>query len=231
MEAIILAGGLGKRLRGVIDDVPKPMAPVEGRPFLAFVLDQLIAAGFQHAVFAVGYRHAAIRSYFGTDYKGLDLRYSVEPEPLGTGGAIRLACDQASARDVFVLNGDTYLELDFRAMLDAHATAGAELSIAICEVPDAARYGALELAQGRVQRFLEKGQSGRGWINAGTYVLSPELRARLRPAGAFSFEHDLLVPAVRSIRPLAFRTSGRFIDIGIPEDYARAQEMLAQRAR
>ena len=226
MEAIVLAGGLGTRLRGVVDDVPKPMAPVQGRPFLALILDQLVAAGFKTAIFAAGYRHEAIRSYFGEDYCGLALRYSVEREPLGTGGAIRLACAHAAGRDVFVLNGDTYLELDFRAMLDAHATAAAELSMAICHVPDVARYGALEVNDGMVQGFLEKGRSGPGWINAGTYVLGPELRARLWPQGAFSFEQDLLEPEVRSIRPLAFRSSGRFIDIGSPEDYARAQTLF-----
>ena len=229
MEAIVLAGGLGTRLRGVVDDVPKPMAPVQGRPFLALVLDQLVATGFKTVIFAVGYRHEAIRSYFGDDYRGLALRYSVEREPLGTGGAIRLACEQATARDVFVLNGDTYLELDFRAMLGAHAAARAELSMAICHVPDIARYGALEVDDGVVQGFLEKGRSGAGWINAGTYVLGPDLRARLLPQGAFSFEHDLLEPEVGSIRPFAFRASGLFIDIGIPEDYARIQQVFSRR--
>ena len=227
MEAIVLAGGLGTRLRGVVDDVPKPMAPVQGRPFLAFVLDQLADAGFKTVAFATGYRHEAIRSYFGADYRGLALRYSVEPEPLGTGGAIRLACDYVRARDVFVLNGDTYLELDFRAMLDAHTAAGAELSLAICRVPDVARYGSLELSDDTVRGFDEKGRSEPGWINAGTYILGPALRARLRPQGAFSFERDLMAPEVRSIRPLAFRSSGRFIDIGTPEDYARAPSFFA----
>jgi D-glycero-alpha-D-manno-heptose 1-phosphate guanylyltransferase len=229
MEAIVLAGGLGTRLRGVVDDVPKPMALVQGRPFLAFVLDQLVAGGFEAAIFAAGYRHVAIRSYFGDAYRGLALRYSVEEKPLGTGGAIRLACDQTHTRDVFVLNGDTYLELDFRAMLDAHAHGGAELSMAICHVPDVARYGALELTDGIVQRFVEKGRSGPGWINGGTYVLGPELRARPWPHGAFSFEHDLLGREVGSIRPLAFRSSGLFIDIGIPEDYTRAQQLFSGR--
>jgi len=229
MEAIVLAGGLGTRLRGVVDDVPKPMAPVHGRPFLALVLDQLVAAGFTTAIFAAGYRHEAVRRYFGEHYRGLALRYSVEREPLGTGGAIRLACEQADAPDVFVLNGDTYLELDFRAMLNAHARGGTELTMAICHVPDVARYGALELCDDRVQGFLEKGRSGPGWINAGTYVLGPDLRARLRPQGAFSFEHDLLAPEVRSIRPFAFRASGLFIDIGIPEDYARIQQIFSRR--
>jgi D-glycero-alpha-D-manno-heptose 1-phosphate guanylyltransferase len=228
MEAIVLAGGLGTRLRGVVDDVPKPMAPVQGRPFLAVVLDQLVDAGFKIAIIAAGYRHEAIRSYFGADYRGLALRYSVEHEPLGTGGAIRLACAQADARDVFVLNGDTYLELDFRAMMEAHVRAGSHLSMAICHVSDAARYGALELCDDRVQRFLEKGRSGPGWINGGTYVLGPDLRARLRPQGAFSFEHDLLGRKVKSIRPLVFRSSGLFIDIGIPEDYTRAQQIFAE---
>jgi D-glycero-alpha-D-manno-heptose 1-phosphate guanylyltransferase len=229
MEAIVLAGGLGTRLRGVVDDVPKPMAPVQGRPFLALVLDQLVAAGFTTAIFAAGYRHEAIRGYFGEDYRGLALRYSVEREPLGTGGAIRLACEQAGASDIFVLNGDTYLELDFRAMMNAHVHAGSHLAMAICHVSDVARYGALEVDDGSVQRFLEKGRSGPGWINAGTYILGPGLRARLRPQSAFSFEQDLLAPEVASIRPLAFRSSGLFIDIGVPEDYARVQELFRRR--
>jgi D-glycero-alpha-D-manno-heptose 1-phosphate guanylyltransferase len=176
----------------------------------------------------VGYRHEAIASYFGEDYRGLALRYSVEHEPLGTGGAIRLACVQAHTRDIFVLNGDTYLELDFRAMMEAHVRAGSHLSMAICHVSDVARYGALELCDDTVQRFLEKGRSGPGWINGGTYVLGPDLRARFRPQGEFSFEHDLLEPEVGSIRPLAFRSSGLFIDIGVPEDYARAPQIFAE---
>ena len=228
MEAIVLAGGLGTRLRGIVDDIPKPMAPVQGRPFVAFVLDQLVEAGFETAIFAAGYRHEAIQSYFGADYRGLALRYSVEREPLGTGGAIRLACEQAYARDVFVLNGDTYLELDFRAMMEAHVRAASHLSMAICHVPDVARYGALDIGDDLVHGFLEKGRSGPGWINGGTYVLGTELRARLPPQGAFSFEHDLLEPEVGSIRPLAFQSSGLFIDIGSPEDYARIQQIFSQ---
>jgi NDP-sugar pyrophosphorylase family protein len=226
VEAIVLAGGLGLRLRSVVDDVPKPMAPVQGRPFLAVVLDQLVGAGFQTAILAVGYRHEAIRAQFGDDYRGLALRYSVEREPLGTGGAIRMACAQTGAQHVFALNGDTYLELDFQAMLSSHVRLGAELSMAICHVPDVARYGALRLRDETVQAFLEKGQSGPGWINAGTYILAPALRARLPPAGAFSFEHDLIGPEIATIRPRAFRCSGRFIDIGVPDDYARAQVLF-----
>jgi D-glycero-alpha-D-manno-heptose 1-phosphate guanylyltransferase len=225
MQAIVLAGGLGTRLRSVVDDVPKPMAPVHGRPFVAFVLDQLVDAGFETAILAVGYRHQVIQSYFGADYRGLALRYSVEHEPLGTGGAIRLACGQASERDVFVLNGDTYLEVDFRAMLEAHVRAGARLSMAICRVTDVARYGSVTVSDGIVTGFREKGKSDRGYINGGVYVLGVDVRDSL-PHSAFSFEHDVLAPQVESLRPLAYMASGLFLDIGVPEDYARARTLL-----
>jgi D-glycero-alpha-D-manno-heptose 1-phosphate guanylyltransferase len=231
MEAIVLAGGLGTRLRGIIDDLPKPMAPVAGRPFLALVLDRLVAARFETAVLAVGYRHEAIRGHFGESYRGLRLRYSVESEPLGTGGAIRLACEHVSVRELFVLNGDTFLELDFRAMLATHTGAGAELSMAIHEVRDAGRYGALDVEGDVVRGMHEKGYAGPGWINAGVYVMGPGLRARFRDRQAFSFESDLLVPEMASIRPRAFRAPGLFIDIGVPEDYARAGKLFSGRAR
>ena len=231
MEAIVLAGGLGTRLRSVVEDLPKPMAPVAGRPFLAFVLDQLLTAEFETAILAVGYRHEAIRAHFGDDYRGMRLIHSVESKPLGTGGAIRLACAFVQARDVFVLNGDTFLDLDFRAMLAAHTAATAQLSIAVCHVPDVARYGALDLDDGTVRGFREKGSSGSGWINGGTYVLGSALRARLPAAGAFSFERDVLMAEVRAMQPLAFRTDGVFIDIGVPEDYERAKVLFATSER
>lgn len=226
MEAIVLAGGLGTRLRSVVGDLPKPMASVNGRPFLAYVLDQLVAAGFEASVLAVGYRHEAISGHFGNAYRGMALRYSVESEPLGTGGAIRLAWQEGGSPEVFVLNGDTYLETDYGAMLAAHREAGSQLSIAVHHVADTARYGALEIADDRIVGFREKGATGPGWINAGTYLLDSALRTRLPSHGHFSFEQDVLVPEVRSIRPLACRTPGLFIDIGVPDDYARSPSLL-----
>lgn len=228
MQAIVLAGGLGTRLRSVVQDLPKPMADVGGRPFLAYVLDQLAAARFSTIVLAVGYRHEAIRGYFGASHRGVALSYSVEGEPLGTGGAIRLACEKVQSGDVFVLNGDTYLGLDYRAMLDAHRRGNALLTIAVCEVPDVARFGALQIEQEIVRGFREKGRAGAGWINAGTYVLGETMLARLPWPGAFSFEQQVLVPQVETLRPLAFRASGPFIDIGVPQDYARAAELLQE---
>jgi len=227
MEAIVLAGGLGSRLRSVLPDLPKPMAPVHGRPFLAKVLDELAAAGFRMAILAVGYRNEAIQEHFGESHGALRLGYSVEAEPLGTGGAIRLALEQTAARHVFVLNGDTYLKLDYHAMLAAHRDALATLSMAVRSVPDAGRYGALDIKQGRIQEFLAKGRSGPGLINAGVYLMSRELLDRYTLPAVFSFETDVLMPHVSELMPLAFRTAGTFIDIGVPEDYARARHLLA----
>lgn len=204
------------------------MATVGERPFLAYVLDQLAAAGFASVVLAVGYRHEAIRAYFGASYRGIALNYSVESEPLGTGGAIRLAWEMARAGDVFVLNGDTYLGLDYRAMLETHRKSKALLTIAVCQVADVSRFGALEIEGGIVRGFQEKGRSGTGWINAGTYVLGDGLRVRLPAPGAFSFEQQVLMPQVGELRPLAFPASGPFIDIGVPEDYARAAGLLQE---
>jgi len=227
MEAIILAGGLGTRLRSVVADLPKAMAPVAGRPFLEHLLDLLARAGFASAVLAVGYRADAIREHFGDRYRGLPLAYSIEGQPLGTGGAIRLAMNQASSPEVFVLNGDTFVDVDFSAMLAAHHRAPATMTIAVHEVCDAARYGALDIAGDRVRGFLEKGRAGRGWINAGVYLLARTLLDGEALPAAFSFESDYLVPNVAALRPLAFPTEGLFIDIGVPEDYARAQSLLA----
>lgn len=230
MQAIVLAGGLGTRLRSVVPDLPKPMAPVAGRPFLAWILDRLVEAGFDRVVLAVGYRHDAIRDHFGQAYRGLPLRYSVEDRPLGTGGAVRLARNQIDADAVFVLNGDTYVDVDYGAMAAAHRRAQASMSIAVHRVADAARYGALEVQDGRVRGFVEKGRTGPGLINAGTYLLCAALVDTLPQGRAFSLEQDLLVPRVGAIRPLAFTAEGLFIDIGVPDDYERAQGLFAHPA-
>ena len=227
MEVIILAGGMGTRLRSVVPDLPKPMAPVAGRPFLSWVLDRLNDAGCENAILAVGYKHEAVSTYFGGHHLKLPLHYSIEEQPLGTGGAIRLAADQITQYPVFVLNGDTFLDLDYQAMLAAHQHARAGLSVAVCRVPDVSRYGALELEGDVIQGFQEKGRSGPGYINAGVYLLSAEVIQRIPTGETFSFEQQLLVPQVHELKPRAFLTEGRFIDIGIPEDYDRAQHLFA----
>ncbi len=227
MQAIILAGGFGTRLRQVVPDLPKPLAPVAGRPFLAIVLEQLRAQGFTKAMLAVGYRHEAIRAAFGERFGALRLSYSVEDQPLGTGGAIRLAARACSNQDVFVLNGDSFVELDFVAMRTAHQRAAARLTVCAVEVADASRYGRLLVEDSCLVGFAEKGSAGSGLINAGVYLMRRDLLETLGLPEAFSFELDVLAARLQALRPLVHRASGRFIDIGVPEDYARAQGMFA----
>ena len=227
MEAVVLAGGLGTRLRSVVPDLPKPMAPVAGRPFLEILLDRLAATGFERVVLSVGYRHEVIEAHFGPRHRHLELVYAVERQPLGTGGGLALALAEPRAAAASVFNGDTYLELDPAAMLQAHVAAGARLTLAAVAMADVSRYGALEIVEERVTGFAEKGRQGPGWINGGVSLLDPALVLDAGLTPPWSLETDLLMPRLAEIRPLAYRTQGRFIDIGIPEDYARAQNLLA----
>ena len=229
-EAIVLAGGFGTRLRGIVDDVPKPLAPVAGRPFLAWLLDRLAAGGMRRCILATGYLSDVIEQRIGARWQGMEIAYSVEPEPLGTGGAIRLAATRLQGDAAHVLNGDTWLEYDPVALEDTARAAGASMTIALARVDDVARYGAVDIDNGRVTGFREKGESGPGWINAGCYFLGADALAALPARDAFSFEQDVLQPRVQERAVAAFTETLGFIDIGVPEDYARAQLQFAGRA-
>jgi D-glycero-alpha-D-manno-heptose 1-phosphate guanylyltransferase len=228
MEAIILAGGLGTRLRSRLTDLPKSMAPVGGRPFLAYLLDQLLRADCPRVILSVGYLREAITMAFHDNYHGMRVDYAIEESPLGTGGAIRLAMAQARESCVLVLNGDTYVDVAIDAMPAFHVASGRPLTMAVTQVTDTARYGGVVVENGEVTGFVEKGRSGPGWINAGLYVMSRDF---LWPEGLdapFSFETGVLFPFVDRIRPAAFPHTGDFLDIGIPEDLDRAQTMLSR---
>ena len=229
-EAIVLAGGFGTRLRGIVDDVPKPLAPVAGRPFLAWLLDRLATGGMRRCILATGYLSDVIEQRIGARWQGMEIAYSVEPEPLGTGGAIRLAATRLQGDAAHVLNGDTWLEYDSVALEDTARAAGASMTIALARVDDVARYGAVDIDNGRVTGFREKGESGPGWINAGCYFLGADALAALPVRDAFSFEQDVLQPRVQARAVAAFTATAGFIDIGVPEDYARAQLQFAGRA-
>jgi D-glycero-alpha-D-manno-heptose 1-phosphate guanylyltransferase len=227
MEVIILAGGLGTRLRSRLPDVPKSMAPVAGRPFLQIVLDQLAAAQCRRVILSVGYQRAMIMDAFGESYRGIALQFVIEETPLGTGGAIRLALAEVEEPQAIVINGDTYLDPDWREMLALHERAGGPMTMAVTHTEDMARYGGVLIDAERVVGFIEKGRSGPGWINAGAYVLSRNFPWPGDVASRFSFENDVLVPFVDRLRPAAFRHYGHFLDIGVPEDLDRAQTELA----
>jgi D-glycero-alpha-D-manno-heptose 1-phosphate guanylyltransferase len=225
-EAIILVGGLGTRLRPVVPDLPKPMAPVGGRPFLAFLLDALARHAFRRIVLATGFRGDQIQRVMTDRWQGMDLVYSHEAEPLGTGGAIAQAARLLHGGACFVLNGDTYIELDFSTFHRLAASAGGRLGIAVAHVSDVARYGAVMVEGDRVCGFSEKGRSGSGYINAGAYWMSRRLFAVLPRDRAFSFEADVLVPLAEGERVAAYTATAHFIDIGVPEGYFRAQALL-----
>ncbi len=226
MEAIVLAGGFGKRLREVVPDVPKPMAPVAGKPFLEILLYALARKGFGRVVLSLGFMAEKISGHFREQFAGMELVYVVEDHPLGTGGAVRLALANCQQDHVFVFNGDTFLDLEVDAVERLWQERHHPIMVGRA-VPDTKRYGRLLTAHGRVTRFAEKGVTGPGLINAGCYVFDRyQLDGFVLPQ-AFSLETDFLVDAVRRMPVDVFVTEGLFIDIGIPEDYARAQTLLA----
>lgn len=225
-EAIVLAGGLGTRLAARLKGIPKPMAPVAGRPFLEILLNQLRLAGCARVMLSVGHLHAAIERHFGASFLGMRLNYVLEETPLGTGGALRKALRYAAHENVLALNGDTFLDADYAAMLRFHRRQAASLTMAIAHVPNVARYGRVLTEGNRIAGFEEKGRSGPGWINAGAYVLSRQIEWPAALKQEFSFETDFLAANVGEISPAAYQVDGFFLDIGVPEDLDRAQTAL-----
>lgn len=231
-EAVVLAGGFGTRLAHVVPDVCKPMAPVAGRPFLRFIMDQLAGAGFDRVVVADGYRREQIEGFFGSAYRGMAIEYSPEETPLLTGGAVKRALGRCRADWVFVLNGDTWLDVDFAAMETAAADAPENSSavIAVKRMRDFERYGTVDVdAGGALTAFHEKRPCEEGLINAGVYLLRGDALDGMPEK--FSLESDYFERVVGDGALRAVECAGGFIDIGVPEDYELAQTMLASLAK
>jgi D-glycero-alpha-D-manno-heptose 1-phosphate guanylyltransferase len=226
MRAILLAGGAGTRLREVVQDVPKPLAPVAGRPFLSYLLDLLEARGMTEIVISVGYLGQMIMDTYGGRYGTMSIRYAVEEQPLGTGGGLRNALAQIDRFPVFALNADTLLDLDYAEMQRGFVRAERSLGLAVRSVNDTARYGRAVVRDDRVIAFEPAGRSGQGIINAGVYLFGRNLLKDCGLPERFSFEQDFLEPGAGQLQPFAFMTNGYFLDIGVPTDYARAQKEL-----
>ena len=227
-EAIILAGGFGTRLQSVVKELPKPMAPVGGRPFLTYILDYLIDYNYSKVVLSVGYLHEKIEEYFGSQYKSLKISYAVENEPLGTGGGIFYALSQCTSENVLILNGDTLFKADLDALGEFHEQHQSALSIILRQVSDTSRYGSVQTDENqRIISFTEKNNSiGAGMINGGIYLINNNFAQKLPLPKKFSFEKDLMEKLYKQEQFFAMPSDGYFIDIGIPEDYARAQKEL-----
>jgi NDP-sugar pyrophosphorylase family protein len=232
MTAVILAGGLGTRLRSVVADRPKILAEVLGRPFICYLLDQLTVAGIRRIVLCTGYLAETVSSLLGNRYGAAELLYSVETSPLGTGGALRLALPLLDSDPVLVLNGDSYCGVDLRQFAATHRHQGARASLVLATVADIGRYGAVTVApNGTITSFAEKGeQTGAGLINAGIYLLEQRIIATMAEAEPVSLERDIF-PGLIGNGLFGFRQSSRFIDIGIPEDYRAAAAFFVNTPR
>ena len=224
LTAVILAGGLGTRLRPVVGDFPKVLAPINNRPFLSYILDQLICCGFSRVVLCTGYGADKVRATFGDFYKDLSIMYSRETVPLGTGGALRNAIPYVKDEHILVMNGDSYIDVDLNTYIEWYFQNDIIVSLLLTMVSDTGRYGRVDVdGDGLVSQFVEKGESAiPGWINAGIYILEQSLFLQTHTGGSFSLEHDFFPKFVgKGLR--GFQSKGAFIDIGTPESYDKAE--------
>lgn len=222
------------RLRGTVPDLPKPMAPVNGRPFLEYQLDYWLAQGIGHFILSVGYRREVIMSHFGNTYGGARLEYAVETEPLGTGGGLLLALDLLPGKDDFLLlNGDTFFEVNLARLAAFHAKRQSDWTLALFRTREAGRYMGLEVdKEGRILSLRTGTEQVDRLANGGVYLISPRI---LRASGLHSGQRvsleDEIMPGVLTAggRFFGLECEGRFIDIGVPEDYQRAGAFVAGR--
>lgn len=227
ISAVLLVGGIGTRLQSVISSTPKPLAPVGDAPFLQLLVRQLRSQGIRRLVMCTGYLADQVENEFGDGRRwDVEIVYSKELSPLKTAGALKLAeCYLAQDKDFLVLNGDSFLEMDFHEFIRLHRDHGGLITVAAREVPDAARYGTLQLdANNRIIGFREKmGASVEGIINGGVYAFRRSIFEHI-PEGPASLETDIF-PRLLEHGVHAVEQQGMFIDIGTPEDYTRAQTL------
>lgn len=229
--AIILAGGFGTRLQTIVSDLPKPMAPVNNRPFLDYQFAYLKHYGIKQVIVSTGHLSEKIRTHYGNEYKGLKIGYSHEETPLGTGGGIRMALEKCAHETVLVLNGDSFFDVDIQKFYDIHLSQHSDISVALRRVSDAVRYGTIETGESnRIISFKEKAvTAAEALINGGVYILNKKLFLAHTPGLInFSIEKDFFVTQLNNLMIKGFEFSGYFIDIGIPEDYKKAQHELKE---
>lgn len=228
LTAAVLLGGLGSRLRPIVADRPKALAPVRGRPFVSFVLDRLAAAGIRRAILCTGHLGGQVRERLGNACGAMSLVYSHETAPLGTAGALRLALPLFESSPVLVLNGDSFCDADLGRFVEWHVSKGARATLLLARVGETGRYGRIEtLPDGCVTAFLEKGpERGPGLINAGHYLIERDLLEEIPPGGRVSLEEEMF-PAWVGRGLYAWSGASRFLDIGTPESYAAAERCLA----
>lgn len=226
-EAIILAGGLGTRLRSAVPDLPKCMAPINGKPFIAFVIGHLQKQGIEKFILSLGYKSEAIIDFINTEYSMMNVEYSIEDEPLGTGGAIKLACSKATSENIIATNGDTLFKVNLDKLSGLHQEQNAECTLSLKPMQNFERYGVVELNNNQsISSFREKQFYNQGLINGGLYALNVQEFLQKYFPEKFSFEKDYLEKYFTQGKMFGSVQNEYFIDIGIPEDYERAQKEL-----
>ena len=226
MEAIILAGGLGTRLRDVVKDIPKPMAPINETPFLHYLFEWLSNYPVNNVLLSVGYKSETISNYFNTNYKGISIKYANENMPLGTGGAIKYALSKTVEDNILIINGDTYFPININRFAQFHQTNKSDISIALKHMTDFDRYGSVQILNHKIITFNEKQHLKEGLINGGIYMINKKAIDFNYLPDNFSFETEILEKYVDkgSINGMIFNET--FIDIGVPEDYKKACNIL-----
>lgn len=225
MECIVLAGGLGTRLRGTIGDYPKCMAEVNGKPFLHYIFEMLALQGCSKIILSLGYKHEVITEWIATTQRNFAIDYVIEEQPLGTGGGIQLAMQKATDANVLVFNGDTLFRIDANKLLQYHEEKGAATTLVLKEMYNFERYGTVHTDDnGCILSFEEKKPTDIGWINGGIYAINRQAYLNKQLPEKHSFEKDYLEAYIHEHTFYGMHSDAYFIDIGIPEDYARAQQ-------
>ena len=229
-ECIILAGGFGTRLQSVVKDVPKCMAEVSGKPFLKYLFDYLDQQGFDHVILSLGYKSQYVIDWLASQNQKFKISYVVETEPLGTGGAIRLAIGKVNSNHAFVINGDTFFDVDTDYLLQSHKDKRADITIALKPMADFDRYGSVEInAENRIIKFNEKQYCTNGLINGGVYLINKNIFSQINLPQKFSFEKDIMESQNDNISIFGYIQNCYFIDIGIPSDFEKANKDFASR--
>lgn len=229
-ECIILAGGLGTRLRSEVADLPKCMAPVAGKPFLHWVITYLQSQGIKSLVFSLGYMHEVINQYINENYSFLHVQFSVEKEPLGTGGAIKLAMQLCKEENVLIVNGDTLFEVNIKHLFTEHINKNSTCTLALKPMQNFDRYGAVTVNKNNViTGFTEKKYMQPGLINGGVYVMNRFHFNQIILPQKFSFEKDFLEKYLDTLTMIGIADDGYFIDIGVPEDFKKANKEIKEK--
>ena len=227
-DVIILAGGLGTRLASVVKDVPKPMAPVADKPFLDHILNALPLGHVNKIILAVGYKSDKVINYYGDNFEEIPIVYSVEDEPLGTGGGIVLALNHVTQDTALILNGDTFFDVNYEDFWQIHKDSNAPITLALKQMQSPDRYGTVLMEKNTIVKFNEKVKNlSSGLINGGCYWVNRNILEVLPKVEKYSFEKDFLEVSVQKNYLAGYISDGLFIDIGIPEDYERAQQIFA----